>query len=210
MTPKTIHDAAAAFDNLPGIGPRAALRYAYWLAAQPKELIRRFARTFEALAESVTPCPTCGMWSDASGCTICTDPRRDQTSLCIVATSQDVRVIEESGAFKGQYHVLGGTLDPIEGRTPDVLRIDPLLRRLSEPATTVSEIILALDPDVLGETTALYLSKKIEELGRFFTLTRLARGLQHGAQIEYADGTTIADAIRNRRNASGGRIDRNP
>lgn len=198
MVPKPIHDAAAAFDSLPGIGPRAALRYAYWLASQPKELVKRFGRTLDALAEGVKRCNTCGTWTDDAGCTICTDPRRDPTSICIVATGQDVRVIEDSGAFKGTYHVLGGLLDPIEGRTPDTLNIDSLLRRLSAPDARITEIILALDPDVPGDTTALFLTKKIQSLTTPVRISRLARGIQHGAQIEYADGTTIADALRNR------------
>lgn len=198
MVPQPIHDAAAAFDSLPGVGPRAALRYAHWLAAQPKESVRRFARTLDSLADNIRLCPICGTWTDPSGCAICNDPRRDQTSLCVVATSQDVRIIEESGAFKGRYHVLGGLLDPIEGRTPDTLNIASLLRRLSAPTNAMTEIILALDPDIAGDTTALFLKKKIEDIPRL-TISRLARGLQHGSQIEYADGATIADAIRNRK-----------
>lgn len=207
MTPKPIRDAAAAFDSLPGIGPRAALRYAYWLAAQSKEIVKQFSRTFDALADGVTRCPVCGAWTDVSGCDICTDPRRDQASLCVVATSQDIRVIEESGAFKGRYHVLGGLLDPIEGRTPETLNITSLLRRLSATGTgdptgrPCAEVILALDPDVPGDTTAMYLTKKIQEIAPDVKITRLARGLQHGAQIEYADGMTIADALRNRRDS---------
>lgn len=210
MTPKPIRDAAAAFDSLPGIGPRAALRYAYWLAAQSKETVKQFSRTFDALAEGVTRCPVCGAWTDASGCDVCNDPRRDETSLCVVATSQDTRVIEESGAFKGRYHVLGGLLDPIEGRTPETLNINALMKRLAAPEAhppraethdaRPAEIILALDPDVPGDTTAMYLTKKIQETAPNVKITRLARGLQHGAQIEYADGTTIADALHNRRN----------
>jgi recombination protein RecR len=198
MTPKPIHDAAAAFDSLPGVGPRAALRYAHWLAAQPKESIKRFSRAFDLLAENIRICPTCGAWIDPSGCSICTDPRRDAASLCIVATSQDVRIIEDSGAFKGFYHVLGGLLDPIEGRTPDTLNIASLLRRLSNPASEITEILFALDPDISGDTTALFLTKKIKDV-RDISISRLARGIQHGAQIEYADGATIADAIRNRK-----------
>ena len=198
MTPKPIHDAAAAFDSLPGVGPRAALRYAYWLAAQPKDFVRRFGRTFEALAENVMQCPICGMWTDPSGCPICNDPRRDKSLLCVVATSQDVHIIEESGAFSGRYHVLGGVLDPVEGRTPDTLNIGSLMRRAGEADSTIREIVLALDPDIPGDTTALYLTKQLSRYPSL-NITRLARGLQHGAQIEYADGATIADAMRNRR-----------
>lgn len=196
-TPKPIHDAAAAFDSLPGIGPRAALRYAYWLAAQPKEFVRRFGQTIERLTDGVTRCAVCGMWADAERCSICIDPKRETSSLCVVATSQDVRIIEESGAFKGRYHVLGGLIDPIEGRTPDMLNIPKLVERVRSSQPAIQEILLALDPDISGDTTALYLIKRMSGLP--VTVTRLARGLQHGAQIEYADGTTIADAIQNRR-----------
>jgi recombination protein RecR len=194
--PRPIHDAAAAFDGLPGVGPRAALRYAYWLAAQPKEAALSMARAFERLAVGLKKCEICGAWSDIEGCPICPDTRRDAALLCIVGTSQDIRVIEESGAFRGKYHVLGGLLDPIEGRTPETLNLTALYRRL-ESDSTVKEIIIALDPDVSGDMTALYL---IKQLARFpAKLTRLARGLQNGAQIEYADGATIADALLNRR-----------
>ena len=196
-TPKPIHDAAAAFDSLPGIGPRAALRYAYWLAAQPKEFVRRFGQTIERLTDGVTRCAVCGMWADAERCSICTDPKRETSSLCVVATSQDVRIIEESGAFKGRYHVLGGLIDPIEGRTPDMLNIPKLIDRVQSSQPAIQEILLALDPDISGDTTALYLIKRLS--GMPVAVTGLARGLQHGAQIEYADGTTIADAIQNRR-----------
>ena len=197
-TPRPIHDTAAAFDGLPGIGPRAALRYAYWLAAQPRDFLLRFSRTLETLANGVKKCAICGAWGDETGCPICTDARRDKTVMCVVGTNQDIRVIDESGAFRGLYHVLGGLLDPIEGRTPETLNIASLIRRLSAPDNQTKEIILALDPDVAGDTTALFLMKQLAALPGI-VVTRLARGLQNGAQIEYADGTTIADAIQNRR-----------
>jgi len=196
-TPKPLHDAAAAFDRLPGVGPRAALRYAYWLAAQSKDELHRFARALETLADGVKICPICGAWTDSDGCQVCTDPRRDTAQLCVVSTSQDVRVIEESGAFKGRYHVLGGLLDPIEGRMPDTLNIANLLKRLRDPTNPIQEIILALDPDISGDTTALYLTKQLTSFP--VRVSRLARGLQNGAQIEYADGTTINDAMTNRK-----------
>lgn len=195
--PRPIHDAAAAFDGLPGVGPRAALRYAYWLAAQPKDLIRRFASAIGHLSDDVTQCTVCGSWTETSPCDICRDPKRDPSSLCVVATAQDVRVLEDSGAFRGRYHVLGGLIDPIEGRTPETLSIDKLIGRLQASGTPVTEVILALDPDVPGDTTALYLSRKLAVLP--VSVTRPARGLQHGSQIEYADGATISDALANRR-----------
>lgn len=195
--PRPIQEAAAAFDGLPGIGPRAALRYAYWLAAQPKDLILKSARAIQGLADGVKKCPTCGAWSDDQGCIYCNDPKREGTSLCVVGTSQDIRVIEESGAFKGRYHVLGGLIDPIEGRLPENLNLQSLFDRLARSDNRYTEVILALDPDMTGDTTALYIMKKLASSS--LTVTRLARGLQNGAQIEYADGTTIADALQNRK-----------
>ncbi len=195
--PEPIHDAAAAFDSLPGVGPRAALRYAYWLVTQPRESIERFARNIQKLASSISHCSVCHQWSDRSPCSICTNPGRDQVSLCVVATSQDVQSIEETGVFKGRYHVLGGTLDPIEGRTPDTLTIGSLLTRVRDTSSTIREVILALDADLPGDTTALYLKKQLAPLS--LKITRLARGLPTGAALEYADANTLADALMNRK-----------
>lgn len=197
--PKPIHDAAAAFDSLPGVGPRAALRYAAWLAAEPKESIRQFARAFEALADGIKVCRVCGLWSDGELCSVCRDPSRDPSVIAVVGTSQDARVIEDSGVFRGRYHVLGGLLDPIAGKTPETLSFSHLLARVRAPNSQIRELILAFDPDVAGDTTALYLSKQLANDN--VKLSRLARGIPHGAQIEYADGTTIADALQNRRSA---------
>jgi len=195
--PPALRDVAAEFDSLPGIGPRAALRYAYWLATQPRERIRRFGEVLLRMANDIALCGICGTWAEGTTCEICRDSQRDQTRLCVVATSQDLRVIEESDAFRGRYHVLGGLIDPIEGRTPDMLRITQLITRISNPECPIKEVILAFDPDISGDTTASYLLKRFENLP--VTITRLARGLPNGAQLEYADGNTIADAMNNRR-----------
>lgn len=201
LTPDAIHRAAAAFDGLPGVGPRAALRYAYWLVTQPRDTIARFADALVRLADGVVRCAECGLWSDSSPCGICKDGTRDPSVLCVVANPQDMRVIEDSGAFKGRYHVLGGTLDPVSGRTPDTLWIAPLLQKASDPSSPIQEIILAFDPDIPGDTTALYLKKQLLAAlnGRTLRLTRLARGLPNGAALEYADEMTIADALEHRR-----------
>lgn len=197
MIPDPIHNAAGAFDSLPGIGPRAALRYAYWLMAQPKEIIERFAKSIEGLAASMGTCATCHQWTETPICTICRDRRRDTGVICVVATSQDLRVVEDTGVYKGHYHVLGGTLDPIEGRTPDKLAIPSLLRRLRSNEPAIREVILALDADVPGDTTALFLHKQLEGLP--IKISRLARGLPTGAALEYADAHTLADALTNRK-----------
>ncbi len=197
MLPDPIQRAAAAFDSLPGVGPRAALRYATWLLSQPKEVIERFGDSLRRLSESVHACDLCGQWSDQPRCSICRDTKRDATLLCIVATSPDVRAVEETGVFKGTYHVLGGTLDPIEGRTPDTLRIAQLMERLRAPGSGIREIILALDADAAGDVTALYLSKQLESWDG--KVSRLARGLSTGASLEYVDANTLADALENRK-----------
>ena len=197
MLPEPIQNAAGAFDSLPGVGPRAALRYAYWLVTQPKEAIFRFAKSVESLAGHVTTCEKCFQWADKTPCSICTDTGREPSILCVVATSQDVRVVEETGVFKGKYHVLSGLLDPIEGRTPYTLTITQLLNRLKEPGQPVQELILALDSTIQGDTTALYLRKQLAGLP--IRIMRLARGLPTGASLEYADAHTLADALVNRK-----------
>lgn len=195
--PLPIQQAAGAFDRLPGVGPRAALRYAYWLVTQPKESIEQFARAIEGLSKDLSSCSVCYQWTDQAICRICRDPKRDPSSICVIAMSPDVRVIEDTGIFQGRYHVLGGTIDPIEGRTPDTLTIEHLLERIRTSEPRITEIILALDTDIPGDTTSLYLRKRLEGTG--VRLTRLARGLPTGASLEYADATTVADALKNRK-----------
>jgi len=195
--PSAVRDLADMFDRLPGVGPRAALRYAYWLATQSKASIRQFADALSQLAAKMVPCQSCGLWTDASPCSICSDPRRDAGLLCVVANSQDVRVMEDASIYQGRYHVLGGLIDPIEGRTPESLQIHRLLEKLQNPDVKVREVILALDPDVQGDTTAMYLMRQLNGLP--IIITRLARGIPTGAQIEYADEATITDAFINRR-----------
>ena len=185
------------FDKLPGVGPRAALRYAYWLASQPKPIIRQFGETILKLAQEIQQCSVCGAWTDTSPCSICSDPRRANGMLCVVATSQDIRVMEDASIFQGRYQVLGGLLDPIEGHTPDTLQIGKLINRIKDPKNAIQEIVLALDPDILGDTTSLYITRQLQNLP--VTISRLARGIPTGAQIEYADEATITDAYLNRK-----------
>ncbi|MBD3281929.1 recombination protein RecR [Candidatus Uhrbacteria bacterium] len=195
--PRSIDELAKMFDRLPGVGPRAALRYAYWLAAQPKPLAHRFAEAAKHLAEQVKTCDICGAWTDESPCSICSDPGRDAGLLCIVANSQDIRVMEDAAIFRGKYHVLGGLIDPVEGKTAERLSVQRLLSRIKSNPAEIKEVVLALDPDVLGDTTALYLSRQLSESN--VPVSRLARGIPTGAQIEYADEATITDAYINRR-----------
>ena len=199
--PEPIVRAAASFDRLPGLGPRAALRYVSWLATQPKESILAFARSVEALASAVRRCGTCQQWTDQPVCRICRDTSRDQQLLCVVATSQDIRPLEDSGAFKGLYHVLHGTLDPLEGRGAEHLTIRELRDRLTR-SPAIKEVLLALDADVPGDATTLFLQQELQSFTHL-TLTRLARGLPSGATLEYADPLTLIDAINHRRGQTG-------
>ena len=194
--PEPIERASASFDRLPGLGPRASLRYVSWLASQPKEVILAFATSIERLAHALLRCNTCHQWTDVPKCRLCSDPSRDDRFLCLVATSQDIRPIEESGAFKGRYHVLGGTLDPLEGRGAETLTIASLLTRLTHPA--LKEVLIALDADITGDATTLYLEQQFAPFPQL-RLTRLARGLPTGASLEYADPLTRLEAIQHRR-----------
>ncbi|MEN9558110.1 MAG: hypothetical protein RL141_479 [Candidatus Parcubacteria bacterium] len=206
LTPDVIHHVAAEFDGLPGVGPRAALRYAYWLVGQSREKLLRFADALRALADGVVRCASCGLWSDESPCGICRDPGRDRRLLCVVATPQDVRAIEDSGAFRGLYHILGGTIDPVSGRTPETLWISPLFAKIAAPASPITEVILAFDSDIPGDTTVLYLKRQLAAARTAeshdlppLRITRLARGLPNGAALEYADEMTVAEALAHRR-----------
>ena len=195
--PEPIQRVISAFDQLPGIGPRAASRFAYWLIGQPKEQIRRFAEALLALAEQVKTCDICHQWSDKNPCEICHNSQRNKKQLCIVAYSPDVKHIEETGVFSGIYHVLGGTIDPIEGRTPETLNIRSLIQRIENE--NIEEIILALDATIPGDTTGMYLEKALKE--KNIKITRLARGLPTGSILEYADANTLANALENRKEA---------
>ena len=192
--PKPIEDLVNQFTYLPGVGPKTALRYVFYLLKQPKSTIASMARALEALQASITTCEVCKTYTTQPICGICSDPKRDRTSVCVVAHPRDVGTIDAAG-FSGRYHVLGGTLSPIEGITPDTLEIKSLLERLSnEPAVT--ELVLAFSPDIEGESTIMYLSKQLKDSP--IKITRLARGLPVGSDLEFADEVTLGDALKRR------------
>lgn len=194
-TPHALERLIREFTKLPGIGPKTAERLVYYLLKQPKEELKAMADSLRQAKDEVVSCRQCFRFTDQDPCPICSDKRRDKTLLCVVAESQNIPVIEKTGAFAGQYHVLGGLVSPLEGITPDKLKIAELETRLK--ANGVKEVILALNPDLDGETTSLYLSKLIKPLG--IKVTRLARGLPMGADLEYADEITLESAITGRR-----------
>ena len=181
--------------KLPSVGQKSAMRLALHLLRVPKEDALRLAEAIRAVRERVGFCGTCGNFSENDPCSMCQDPQRDGAMLCVVEQPGDVMALERAASFKGRYHVLGGALSPLEGTSPDQLRIRQLLERLR--SGEVREIILATNPNVNGEATALYLSRLIAPLG--VKVTRIARGVPMGSDLEYSDLVTLARALEGRR-----------
>lgn len=194
-TPRALERLLQEFTKLPGIGPKTAERLVYYLLKQPKSELEAMAQSLAQVKNEVITCSQCFRFSDQNPCPICSDPRRDKTLLCVVAESQNIPIVEKTNAFRGLYHVLGGVVSPLEGVTPDRLTIAQLEQRLK--ANGVKEVILALNLDLDGETTAMYLAKVIKPLN--IKVTRLARGLPVGADLEFADEVTLESAITGRR-----------
>lgn len=191
-----IDDLAGELSRLPGIGRKTALRLTFHLLKAPPEEAHRLARAIVAVRERVRACSRCGNLSERETCAICESPRRDAATLCVVEEASDVTAIERTGEFRGTYHVLGGHLSPLDGVGPAELNIEALLARLGSDSA-VREVVVATNPSVEGEATALYLHKLISPLG--MRVTRIARGLPIGGDLEYADGVTIAEALNARR-----------
>jgi recombination protein RecR len=196
-----IDDLTGELARLPGIGRKTAQRLTYFLLKRPPEEMKRLARVLETVADRVHACSLCGNLTEDDPCVLCANPRRDQAVVCVVEEASDIAAIERTGEYRGLYHVLGGRLSPLEGIGPDELNIKRLLERVRAPEggaeTAVHEVIVATNPSVEGEATALYLQRLIHPLG--IRVTRLARGLPVGGDLEYADGVTIAQALNHRR-----------
>jgi recombination protein RecR len=190
-----IDDLASELAKLPGIGRKTALRLTYHLLRQPADQSRRLAEALVALGERVHPCERCFNLTEAELCTICSDPRRDPSLICVVEEASDISAIERAGEFRGLYHVLGGRLSPLDGIGPESLHIDDLVQRVA--SQEIREVILATNPSLEGEATALYVQRQLAS--RPITVSRIARGLPVGGDLEYADGVTIAQALAARR-----------
>ncbi len=184
-----------ALGSLPGVGSRSALRLALHLLRQPPENVHRFASAIDRLADDVRYCRTCMMICDGDVCSICEDRTRDHNTICVVESVRDVMSIEDTGQYRGVYHVLGGIISPIDGVGPSDLNIRQLTDRLKAAEGPV-EVILALSGDVEGETTSFYIYRQIEEFG--VKVSTLARGLGFGDDLEYADSLTLGRSILNR------------
>jgi recombination protein RecR len=190
-----IDELAAELSKLPGIGRKTALRLTYHLLKQPPEQSRRLATVLSTLAERVHRCSVCNNLTEEDPCAICADPRRDRGLLCVVEEASDIGAIERAGEFRGVYHVLGGRLSPLDGVGPEDLTMGRLVDRVSGGA--VREVIIATNPSLEGEATALYVQRQVAP--HVPVVTRIARGIPVGGDLEYADGVTIAQAIVARR-----------
>ncbi|HSM37327.1 MAG TPA: recombination mediator RecR [Longimicrobiales bacterium] len=182
--------------KLPGVGRKTALRLTYHLLKRPTEDMRTLSAALSEVADRVRPCTRCGNPSETDPCGLCDNPRRDNTLICVVEEASDIGAIEETGQYRGLYHVLGGSLSPLDGIGPEELNFGGLLGRLGNGAD-VREVIVATDASVEGEATATYLHNLVAGTG--VRVTRLARGLPVGGHLEYADGVTIAEAFAARR-----------
>lgn len=192
-----IEQLTGELSRLPGIGPKTALRLAHHLMKGSKDDVRRLARTLEEMAERIRPCTECGNFSERELCDVCSDPRRDRSVLCVVEEAYEVGAIERTGRYRGLYHVLGGRLSPLDGIGPEELNVAKLLERITASEGGIGEVIVATNASVEGEATAVYLEQRIRTMGP--RVTRLARGIPVGSDLEYVDGTTIAEALAGRR-----------
>jgi recombination protein RecR len=181
--------------RLPGVGPKSAQRLAFWLVKAPPEDAKRLAQVIVQAKERISFCRECGNVAEGDLCRICRDAGRDITTLCVVEEPKDAATIEKAGVIKGRYHVLGGAISPLDGIGPDDLRVQELLDRVARDHVT--EVILATNPNLEGNATAMYVAALLKPLG--VTVTRLASGLPVGGDLEYADEVTLGQALEGRR-----------
>lgn len=201
MYSKPIENLIRAFSHLPGVGRRTAERYVFHLLKAGKKDPAELALAIKNLITSIKSCAVCADFSDRSPCVICADPKRNVTQICVVAEPQDLQAIERTGAYSGRYHVLRGLVETDALITDEnALKIPELLARAT--SSEITEIILALNPDLPGETTALYLEKELKIHNPHIQVTRLARGLPMGSDLQYADEITLSSALKHRTNSN--------
>jgi len=192
---QSLENLIRELSKLPGIGRKTAQRLAFWILKQDKNEVAELAESIRQAREKVRPCSICFNITESDPCQICNSDRRDRSLICVVEEANELLALEKTGEYRGLYHVLGGALSPLDGIGPDQLHARELIARLKDE--TVKEVIIATNPNVEGEATAAFLSKLIKPLG--IRVTRIARGLPVGSDLEYADNTTLTQAITNRR-----------
>jgi recombination protein RecR len=197
MFPLSIQKLIDALQDLPGVGPKTAERYVFHLLKYRDENLASLAQTVFSLKRGLHECQNCFNFAEHDLCSICKNPQRDGKILCVVADCRDLVSLEKSGQFHGRYFVLGGLLDPLSGVTPEDLHFTELKTRLQNPLLSPDELIIGFSPNIEGETTLLYLKELLKPYS--VHLTRLARGLPNGADLEYADPQTLTEAIAGRR-----------
>jgi recombination protein RecR len=195
LTVSAIEELITELARLPGVGRKTAQRLTFHLLQQPPEQAGRLASALVAVSERVRPCEECGNLTEEQPCAICRDPRRDAALLCVVEEASTVQVVDRSTDFRGRYHVLGGRLSPLDGIGPEDLNVDRLVERVASGA--VREVIIATNPSLEGEATALYVQRQLA--AHVPLISRIARGIPVGGDLEYADGVTIAQALSARR-----------
>ena len=189
-----LDEVVESFSRLPGIGKKSANRIANNLLKADKAFLQRFAQQLSTLQERIKPCSICGSWTETDPCPICSNPMRDKTLLCVVEQAQDVQTIESVHEFSGLFHVLGGVISPLDGIGPEQLRIASLIQRVKND--NVKEVIIATNPTVDGDTTALYIQHALSEYN--CKISRLASGIPVGGDLEYADKLTLARSFQGR------------
>jgi len=197
LLPRSIKNLIEELSKLPGIGPKTAERLTFYLLRSSDEDIKKLGSAILNLKHKIKICQVCFNLSENNPCNICSDQSRDKSKICVVEEPLDVLALEKTKAYNGLYHILGGVISPIEGIGPDDLRIKELLIRLKNNSNEIKEIILATNPSLEGEATSMYLKKLLEPLG--IKITRIARGLPTGAELEYADEITLIRALEGRK-----------
>lgn len=196
--PRSIQNLIDVFSTLPTVGPKTAERYVFYLLKKNSEELKRFAAALSGLKDGLLVCKNCFTVAESNPCAICADAKRNNSMLCVVSDPRDMIALESTKQYSGKYHILGGTINAIEGIKPEQLKIAQLVERIAREKT--KEIILALNPNLEGETTAMYLAKLLKAKYKNLKVSRLARGLPMGADLEYADEITLVNALKYRFN----------
>ena len=194
MPTRSLQRLILEFNKLPGVGQKSATRYAFHILNQSKEDVENFVEALLAVKENIKKCSVCGDYCESDTCDICSDHERDHRIVCVVEESKDIMILEKTTKFRGVYHVLDGRLDPLNGITPNELNIKSLLERIAKD--DIEEIILATNPNIEGETTAMYLAKLMKNFG--IKITKLASGIPIGSNLEFSDMATISRALDDR------------